>query len=560
MGGGWWQVCACVARGPDGSWPGLLLDPLLERAFSQRRLTKAFRAWRGESLENGPVPGLDALLEQGRAAFAEPRLAVDSGAFARSLPTTDQRADLSHLAKGASASPWLWVTAAPTRDLDGLTAGWTLARLSPPRSLPGRPPLSLARPHVLDLFRVLGELNAEPANEFQRAEFICAVVKNTDADSWPGLPRLGEAEDLLNTMHKTERARRERGLGQVLVVDFGCEAQDLGELVAWIRTPRFVRWLELLGVRHQMRYFRGPSHWQTTTAFEESRDQPYHRARIAVNEDSGLWDPLEPVRARQSFEQHRRKALAERLRDSDGVHVRYERPGGGFETGRMELVVRGFAPADQWLGSLVGDGAVEVLNHEVFTPPAPRPSAPPWVKDLPSLAVGTVDVEPGAAAAQAVPMPPFTEWDRLLAVAARLGHRFDDLRLARCALTSKSWVNENPGARWPDNKSLEWLGDSVIHRAVTEHLVMQGEPVWATAMSRDLLVSNYQLAQVGESLDLWDALYLGVGERTNNQSEGRSRFIACAVEALLGAAFLDARIAGGDVARVERLTIRLLAL
>lgn len=61
-------------------------------------------------------------------------------------------------------------------------------------------------------------------------------------------------------------------------------------------------------------------------------------------------------------------------------------------------------------------------------------------------------------------------------------------------------------------------------------------------------------------LGLWPALYLGRGERTTNQAKGRPRFMACAVEAIIGAVHLDAKTYGAAPATVGRLVASLFRL
>ncbi len=156
-------------------------------------------------------------------------------------------------------------------------------------------------------------------------------------------------------------------------------------------------------------------------------------------------------------------------------------------------------------------------------------------------------------------LPPLRAVDTTLLapVEAALGHAFSDPRWLRWALTSKGWVNEHPD--WKDNKALEWLGDALLYRVVTEHFVLSGaaQCTGAATPQRVKLINNTRLAEVAEGLGLWDALYLGVGERRNNQADGRTRFLSCAMEALLGAAYMDARTHGQDAnAQVDALVRR----
>lgn len=201
------------------------------------------------------------------------------------------------------------------------------------------------------------------------------------------------------------------------------------------------------------------------------------------------------------------------------------------------------------------------MGDELPTWAAVLPPFPPQPRTFPKFTWD--DEEEDEAHADPKPHP---EVARLAAVEERIGYCFQDSRLLRCALTSAGWVNEHPlslGGRWADNKALEWLGDAVLYRVVTEHLVFSGDAACTgrSTPNRDWLVSNLKLAGLGEDLDLWDALYLSNGERRNNQATGRTKFLARAVEAVLGAVYLDAKAVGEDAgAVVEGLVKRWLGL
>jgi ribonuclease-3 len=116
--------------------------------------------------------------------------------------------------------------------------------------------------------------------------------------------------------------------------------------------------------------------------------------------------------------------------------------------------------------------------------------------------------------------------------------------LLELALTHRSFAYEHGGI--PHNERLEFLGDSVLGQAVTVRLYRdfpdldEGE----LAKRRASLVSTVALAQVARRIGLGEFLRLGRGE---DQSGGRdkSSILADTVEAIIGAAYLDA---GADAA------------
>jgi ribonuclease III len=127
----------------------------------------------------------------------------------------------------------------------------------------------------------------------------------------------------------------------------------------------------------------------------------------------------------------------------------------------------------------------------------------------------------------------------------RLGHEFSDPAVLELALTHRSWCAEHPGH--DSNERLEFLGDSVLGLAVTDHLyaayprVTEGQ----LAKARAAVVSATTLAAVALELELGGELRLGRGEEL---SGGRAKpsILADGLEAVIGAVFLDG---GWDVAR-----------
>jgi ribonuclease-3 len=130
-------------------------------------------------------------------------------------------------------------------------------------------------------------------------------------------------------------------------------------------------------------------------------------------------------------------------------------------------------------------------------------------------------------------------------LASRLGHTFADPALLTLALTHRSWCAEHAGDE--SNERLEFLGDSVLGLAVTDHLIraMPGVAEGHLAKVRASVVSAPTLAAIAHHLGLGEDLRLGRGELL---SGGRSKhsILADALEAVFGAVYLDA---GWETAR-----------
>ena len=126
-----------------------------------------------------------------------------------------------------------------------------------------------------------------------------------------------------------------------------------------------------------------------------------------------------------------------------------------------------------------------------------------------------------------------------------LGYRFEDSSLLREALTHRSALSENLAQT--SYERLEFLGDAVLGMVCTvwlfERFPDHAEGELTRRKSR--LVSSTTLAEHAERLGVGDCLILGVGE---DRSGGRSKqsLLADALEAILGALFLDGGLSAAD--------------
>lgn len=116
----------------------------------------------------------------------------------------------------------------------------------------------------------------------------------------------------------------------------------------------------------------------------------------------------------------------------------------------------------------------------------------------------------------------------------RLGHTFSNAELAGQALTHRSYGT-------PHNERLEFLGDALLNCAVATLLYQRFPklPEGDLSRLRATLVNQRSLAEVALGLGLGERLRLGEGELKSG-GYGRPSILADAVEALLGAVFLDA--------------------
>ncbi len=138
------------------------------------------------------------------------------------------------------------------------------------------------------------------------------------------------------------------------------------------------------------------------------------------------------------------------------------------------------------------------------------------------------------------------------ALQQQLGYRFADQRLLVRALTHRSASAEH-------NERLEFLGDAVLQSAISALLFARfaGSDEGDLTRMRAHLVREDSLARVALALGLPEALRLSEGEARGGGAR-RPSILADALEALIGAAFLDGGYAAAH-ALVERLFGELIA-
>jgi len=114
-----------------------------------------------------------------------------------------------------------------------------------------------------------------------------------------------------------------------------------------------------------------------------------------------------------------------------------------------------------------------------------------------------------------------------------LDYQFKQQELLSLALTHRSFGQ-------PNNERLEFLGDSLLNLIVAEVLFQRFPDAKEGDLSRvrSALVKGDTLAEIAKSLDLGTFLRLGGGELRSG-GHNRSSILADAVEAIIGAIYLD---------------------
>ena len=122
----------------------------------------------------------------------------------------------------------------------------------------------------------------------------------------------------------------------------------------------------------------------------------------------------------------------------------------------------------------------------------------------------------------------------------RVGFKFVDRDLLTQAFVHRSYLNEHPTFGIGHNERLEFLGDAVLELVVTESLYRNyPNPEGELTNWRAALVNARMLAEVAREIGIEDYLYLSHGESKDGQSKARMYILANAIEAVIGALFID---------------------
>ncbi len=125
----------------------------------------------------------------------------------------------------------------------------------------------------------------------------------------------------------------------------------------------------------------------------------------------------------------------------------------------------------------------------------------------------------------------------------KIGYDFKDEDLLTHAMTHSSYANEKGMAKERSNERLEFLGDAVLELVSSEFLYHNYPNLPEGDMSklRASLVCEPTLARCTDEIELPKYLLLSKGEAATG-GRGRDSIVSDAMEALIGAIFLDGGI------------------
>lgn len=121
-----------------------------------------------------------------------------------------------------------------------------------------------------------------------------------------------------------------------------------------------------------------------------------------------------------------------------------------------------------------------------------------------------------------------------------IGYQFRDQTLLEKAMTHSSYVNEHQLSKTDCNERLEFLGDAVLEIVSSEFLYFRfpQEPEGKLTRLRASIVCEPTLDYCARAFGLQNYLVLGRGEESTG-GRGRASLVSDALEALIGAIYLD---------------------
>lgn len=125
-------------------------------------------------------------------------------------------------------------------------------------------------------------------------------------------------------------------------------------------------------------------------------------------------------------------------------------------------------------------------------------------------------------------------------LAQKIEIEFKNSNLLHQSMVHRSYLNEHKDFELGHNERLEFLGDAVLELIVTELLFHAYEnPEGELTNWRAALVNAKMLAEIAKKIGIEPYLHLSKGESQETGTKARDYILANALEALIGAIYLD---------------------
>ncbi|HBI16869.1 MAG TPA: ribonuclease III [Candidatus Moranbacteria bacterium] len=142
--------------------------------------------------------------------------------------------------------------------------------------------------------------------------------------------------------------------------------------------------------------------------------------------------------------------------------------------------------------------------------------------------------------------------------AKSIGIKFNNPDLIQEALTHRSYLNENKKYKLNHNERLEFLGDAVLELVVTDYLFKNYKNNQEGEMTswRAALVNGEMLAKISADLGVDDYVLMSKGE-SSDKGRARQYLLANALEAIIGAIYLDQGYAVAEKFILENIVVKI---
>ena len=117
---------------------------------------------------------------------------------------------------------------------------------------------------------------------------------------------------------------------------------------------------------------------------------------------------------------------------------------------------------------------------------------------------------------------------------------FNNKNILKNALVHRSYLNEHKNFKIENNERLEFLGDAVLELIVTDYLYHNyKDPEGILTNWRSSLVNAVSLSKISKKLKIYEYLYLSKGESKDNNEKAKNYILSNALEAIIGAIYLE---------------------
>jgi len=139
-----------------------------------------------------------------------------------------------------------------------------------------------------------------------------------------------------------------------------------------------------------------------------------------------------------------------------------------------------------------------------------------------------------------------------------LGLAFKKPDFLRSAIVHRSYLNEHKNFPLDHNERLEFLGDAVLELITTEYLYKNyPNPEGELTNWRASLVNAKILAEIAGSLEIEEFLKMSKGEKQDANPKARNYILANAIEAIIGAIYLDQGMKAAKTFITDKILVKL---